>query len=272
MAKVPGLGGKPIESVENACASGGQAVLSVAHKLLLGLGEVGIAVGYEKMRDDEGKIDGKLIGKVLGYFSHPDERVGKVYVFPHIFAEVMPTTWRPTAPARRTWPPSRSRSTPTASTTPSPRCRIQMTLDKATTIEGRNRYIVDGLPLKTYDCSQISDGYAALVLATEEGLRRLGWPRRTASSSPATARPPTRCRRGPRRAAAAGAFRAMNSAYEMAGSAGRRRRRRGPRLLLGHGRDRRRGARQGAVRPGRELLGRRKAARTASAASTPRAA
>ena len=89
MASVPGLEGKPIESVENACASGGQAVLSVVHKLLLGQGDVGIAVGYEKMRDDEGKMDGKLIGQVLGYFSHPDERAGKVFVFPHIFAEVM---------------------------------------------------------------------------------------------------------------------------------------------------------------------------------------
>src|ERR1700687_1815505 len=81
--------GKPIEAVENACASGGQAVLSVIHKLQLGMGDTGIAVGYEKMRDAEGKVDGKLIGKVLGYFSHPGEREGKVFVFPHIFAEVM---------------------------------------------------------------------------------------------------------------------------------------------------------------------------------------
>src|SRR5450759_5331994 len=89
LAGVPGLESKPIEAVENACASGGQAVLSVIQKLQLGMGETGIAVGYEKMRDAEGKMDGKLIGKVLGYFSHPDERAGKVFVFPHIFAEVM---------------------------------------------------------------------------------------------------------------------------------------------------------------------------------------
>ena len=76
MAMTPGLAGKPIETVENACASGGQAVLSVIQKLQLGLGEVGIAVGYEKMRNDDGKMDGALVGKVLGYFSHPDERVG----------------------------------------------------------------------------------------------------------------------------------------------------------------------------------------------------
>src|SRR5580693_6371788 len=89
IAMTPGLEGKPIEAVENACASGGQAVLSVIYKLLLGLGETGIAVGYEKMRDAEGKTDGKLIGKVLGYFSYPGEREGKVFVFPHLFAEVM---------------------------------------------------------------------------------------------------------------------------------------------------------------------------------------
>src|SRR6201981_422944 len=51
MAMTPGMEGKPIEAVENACASGGQAVLSVIHKLQLGMGETGIAVGYEKMRD-----------------------------------------------------------------------------------------------------------------------------------------------------------------------------------------------------------------------------
>jgi len=27
-------------------------------------------------------MDGKLVGKVLGYYSHPDERPGKVFVFP----------------------------------------------------------------------------------------------------------------------------------------------------------------------------------------------
>src|SRR5208337_4678366 len=47
MAEVPGLEAKSIKAVENACASGGVAVLSVIYKLKLGLGDVGIAVGYE---------------------------------------------------------------------------------------------------------------------------------------------------------------------------------------------------------------------------------
>src|ERR1700752_2005046 len=81
MAMTPGMESKPIEAVENACASGGQAVLSVIQKLQLGMGETGIAVGYEKMRDAEGKMDGKLIGKVLGYFSFPEERKAKCSCF-----------------------------------------------------------------------------------------------------------------------------------------------------------------------------------------------
>jgi acetyl-CoA acetyltransferase len=52
--------------------------------------------------------------------------------------------------------------------------KIEVSVDEAATPEGRNRYIVPGLPLKTYDCSQITDGYAGMLLATEEGLKRLG--------------------------------------------------------------------------------------------------
>jgi len=38
VAMVPGMEGKPIEAVENACASGGQAALSVIRKLQAGRG------------------------------------------------------------------------------------------------------------------------------------------------------------------------------------------------------------------------------------------
>src|ERR1039458_140137 len=175
MAGTPGLEGKPIEAVENACATGGQAVLSVIHKLQLGMGETGIAVGYEKMRDDAGKTDGKLIGEVLGYFSYPAEREGKVFVFPHIFAEVMKDYMAAhgvseadlAAIAVQEYANARFNSCAQMN-------KVQITLDQALRIEGLNRYVVDGLPLKTYDCSQITDGYASLILATAEGLARLG--------------------------------------------------------------------------------------------------
>jgi acetyl-CoA C-acetyltransferase len=175
MAQVPGLGAKPIESVENACASGGQAILSVASKLLLGLGEVGLAVGYEKMRDAEGKMDGKLIGEALGLFSHPDEREGKVYVFPHLFAEVMDAYMKAHGVSEQDLARIAVIEYGNANRNPYAQMqKVQLTLEQAMKIEGINRYVVEGLPLKTYDCSQITDGYAGMILATDEGLRRLG--------------------------------------------------------------------------------------------------
>ena len=175
VATVPGMAAKPIESVENACASGGQAVLSVIYKLLSGVGDVGIAIGYEKMRDNEGKMDGKLIGEVLGYYSHPDERAGRVFVFPHLFAEIMQCYMQAYGVSESDLAQIAVNEYQNAKYNPWAQMnKVQITLEQAMKIEGVNRYVVEGLPLKTYDCSQITDGYAALILVTEEGLQKLG--------------------------------------------------------------------------------------------------
>jgi acetyl-CoA C-acetyltransferase len=219
MAQTPGLETKPIEAVENACASGGQAVLSVAHKLLAGLADTGIAVGYEKMRDDEGKMDGKLIGKVLGYFSYPDEREGKVFVFPHLFAEVMQEYMREHGVTERDLAHITAQEYANAKYNPCAQMqKASVSVDDAVRIEGINRYVVDGLPLKTYDCSQISDGYAGLILATEEGLSRLGVRRQDCVELAGFGQAVDPLRKEGRDVLRPkGAYRAMRRAYEMAG-------------------------------------------------------
>ncbi|MEW5877750.1 MAG: thiolase family protein [Acidobacteriota bacterium] len=219
VAEVPGLAGKPIETVENACASGGQAILSVAYKLLLGLGDVGIAVGFEKMRDDQGKMDGKAIGRALGFFSHPEERVGKTYVFPHLFAEVMDLYMKTYGVSEEDLAHVAVVEYQNAQHNPYAQMRgIKPTLADIMKIEGVNRYIVEGLPLKTYDCSQISDGYAAIILATEEGLRRLGVARQDCVELSGYAQATDPLRKGVRDVLKpAGAYKAMNTAYAMAG-------------------------------------------------------
>jgi acetyl-CoA acetyltransferase len=219
VAQVPGLEAKPIESVENACASGGQAVLSVIQKLQSGLGDTGIAVGYEKMRDADGKMDGKLIGKVLGYFSHPDERPGKVFVFPHIFAEVMDDYIKTHGVSEEQLAAIAVQEYKNARHNPYAQMRnVDLTVAKACEIEGINRYIADGLKLKTFDCSQITDGYAALLVATEAGLARLGVRKqdcvRLAGWGQAT--DPLK-KQGRDVLRPAGAYRAMGKAYERAG-------------------------------------------------------
>lgn len=219
VAQVPGMEAKPIEAVENACATGGQAIISVVHKLLLGYGDVGLAVGFEKMRDAEGKMDGKLIGKVLGFFSHPDERVGKTYVFPHLFAEVMAEYMRVHGVPEEHLAQIAVNEYANAKYNPYAQMqKVQITLEQAMRIDDRNRYLVEGLPMKTYDCSQISDGYAGLLLATEEGLARLGIAKHEtvelAGWGQATD-PLTKGTRDPLRPA--GAYRAMQEAYRRAG-------------------------------------------------------
>ncbi len=219
MAMVPGLESKPLHAVENACASGGQAVIAVAEKLLLGDADVGIAVGYEKMRDGQGKMDGKLIGEVLGYFSHPDERGGKVFVFPHLFAEVMDCYMRTHGVSEEDLARITVMEYANANKNPYAQMqKVEVTLEQATRIEGINRYIVDGLPLKTYDCSQISDGYAALILATEEGLARLEVKKADSVELAGFGQATDPLKKEGRDVLRpAGALRAMQAAYESAG-------------------------------------------------------
>ena len=217
MAMVPGMPGKPIEAVENACATGGQAILSVIHKLQLGIGEVGVAVGFEKMRDNEGKMDGKRIGKVLGYFSHPEEREGKVFVFPHLFAEVMDEYIRQHKVSERDLAQIAVAEYANALKNPYAQMQIELSIDQAVKIEGINRYIVDGLPLKTYDCSQITDGYAAVILATAEGLVKLGAAKRDCVEIAGYGQATDALKKAGRDVLRpAGAYTAMNKAYEMA--------------------------------------------------------
>ena len=177
MAQVPGLEAKPIEAVENACASGGQAVLSRSTRCRSASATPASPSATRRCATPKGKMDGKLVGKVLGYFSHPDERAGKVFVFPHIFAEVMELlhegTWRT---ASGTSPRSPSRSTQNAKYNPYAQMRnVQCTLDEG---DDRSRASTAtssrACRSRRIDCSQITDGYAALILATEDGLARLG--------------------------------------------------------------------------------------------------
>ena len=111
--------------------------------------------------------------------------------------------------------------------------KVQITLDQALKIEGLNRYVVEGLPLKTYDCSQITDGYAALILATEEGLAKLGIPKSECVRDRGMGtgdRPDSQG--GPRRAASGGRLsRDEHGVRDGRSRAGRRQCRRSARLL-----------------------------------------
>ena len=272
VASVPGLAGKPIESVENACASGGQAILSVIDELLeAGDGEVGMAIGYEKMRDAEGKMDGKLIGKVLGLLLAPrraarEGRTSSRTSSPEVMAAYMKhwgvTERRPRADLVIEY--GNAKYNPYAQMQ-----KVQITLDQAMKLERRNRYLVEGLPLKTYDCSQITDGYAAMIIATEQGLAKLGVRKADTVEIAGYAQATDPLRKEGRDVLRPGGANRRDGQGLCDGrrETGRRKRRRGARLLHGDGCDRRRGARQGD--PGQGCAATGWTARRPWAASAP---
>jgi len=219
VASVPGLSGKPIESVENACASGGQAILATILKLQAGWGDTGFAMGYEKMRDADGKMDGKKVGSALGVFSHPEERVGKTYIFPHLFAEIQAAYMAKYGVSEYELASIAAQEYANGNLNPlAQMTKVRVSREEAATVGERNRYIIDGLPLKTYECSQITDGYATLILATEEGLRKLGVSRADAVEIAGYAQATDSLRVSDRDPLTPyGARIAMHKAYEMAG-------------------------------------------------------
>lgn len=177
VAQVPGFAAKEIDTAENACSSGGQSIVNVIYRLMAGASDVGMAIGLEKMRNDQGKMDGKLVGKALGTASHPDQREGKVFVFPHIFAEIMEQYIAAHGSSEEELAHVPALFYGNANKNPLAQMhKVKVSVDDVMRIEGINRYIAPPLPLKTFDCSQISDGYAALLLCNERGLERLEVP------------------------------------------------------------------------------------------------
>ena len=86
MAMTPGLEGKPIEAVENACASGGQAVLSVIHKLQLAKLLVKLkadlsALPKDASDDDARKVFSNAFDDLLAVNKCPDFIVNRGHYF-----------------------------------------------------------------------------------------------------------------------------------------------------------------------------------------------
>jgi acetyl-CoA C-acetyltransferase len=143
-----------------------------------------------------------------------------VFVFPHLFAEVMKAYMEEYSLSEADLAHIAVQEYANAKYNPCAQMnKVQITLDDALKIEGFNRYVVDGLPLKTYDCSQITDGYAALILATDEGLAKLGVSRSDCVEIAGYAHATDPLRQAGRDVLRpAGAYKAMKQAYEMAGA------------------------------------------------------
>jgi acetyl-CoA C-acetyltransferase len=181
VAMDPAYTNKSIKGVGNACDSGGLAVTDCAVTILAGQAHVGLAIGIEKMHPLEGKLDSEKVGLALGTAAHKDDRFPP-FTFPHAFAVIMErylATYGLTEEQFAVIPPifyDNASHNPLAHMN-----KTKSPVTPQAVLESYRLFKDPPLPLKLYECSQISDGWARILVCDEEGLSRLGIPRSQAT-------------------------------------------------------------------------------------------
>jgi acetyl-CoA acyltransferase len=171
----PGLLHKPVMRVEGACASGGLAFSCALDAIQAGA-DVTLVVGAEVQTTASARVGGDYLARASHYAR---QRAIDDFTFPALFArrtkaylEVFDATEEDTGLLA-------VKAYANANRNPLAHMRaVKMPLDVARGPSDRNpNFLANpelGPWLKMSDCSQVSDGGAALVLVSEEGLRKLG--------------------------------------------------------------------------------------------------
>jgi acetyl-CoA C-acetyltransferase len=174
VAMDPTYTGKSIKGVANACDSGGLAVLDCAAQVLSGQANVALALGEEKMHPLEGKLDSKKVGTALGTAAHQSD-LFPPFTFPYSFARIMDRYMK-----AYDWTEEQFAQIPPIfyeNASHNPLAHMHKTKAPVTpqaVLESYRLFEDPKLPLKLYECSQISDGWARILVCDEEGLKKLG--------------------------------------------------------------------------------------------------
>ncbi|MFN4241640.1 MAG: thiolase C-terminal domain-containing protein [Tepidisphaerales bacterium] len=170
----PALRGVPTVHVEAACASGAAAVLTGVHQILAHAADVVLVVGAEQQKTMP-VADGAEVLAAAGDARLERERYGTP-LFPRLFAEIARRYTARHGDIARAMATiaaknlAHARRNPLAQT----RGRPPLSVQAAMTSGEHNPEIAP--PLCLADCSQVTDGAAAVVLGSEQVARRLGRP------------------------------------------------------------------------------------------------
>jgi acetyl-CoA acyltransferase len=171
----PGLLNKPSMRVEGACASGALAVQAMYKNILAGE-DVTLAVGVEVQTTVSAREGGDYLARAAHYAR---QRKIDDFTFPALFARRMKAiaatghfTMEDTARvAVKAY--ANGAKNPLAHMT-----KAKMPFEVANSSGEKNPCFLGNEEFRDFlrmsDCSQVSDGGAALILASEEGLKKLG--------------------------------------------------------------------------------------------------
>lgn len=190
------LEGVPATRHEGACASGSLAVLAAAADIEAGRYDCVLVVGAEQERN----VSGEAAARHLGAAAHAGHEAKDArYVWPHVFSRITEVLEERAARAGRPGPTRAHlaaiarKNFANAKKNPFAQTRAWTFADGAFEDDDTQNPVVEGR-VRRQDCGQVTDGAAAIVLASEAFARKhvadvmqlprlLGWGHRTSALS-----------------------------------------------------------------------------------------
>eukprot|EP00698_Gefionella_okellyi_P015291 TRINITY_DN4312_c0_g1_i3.p1 TRINITY_DN4312_c0_g1~~TRINITY_DN4312_c0_g1_i3.p1 ORF type:complete len:324 (+),score=63.25 TRINITY_DN4312_c0_g1_i3:86-1057(+) len=165
---------KPSQRVEAACASGGLAFSSAVQSLLTGRTDVALVVGAEVQTTVSPRQGGDYLARASHYRK---DRALDDFTFPALFARRAKHSFSELGWSPKDMAAISAKAYANGNLNPLAHMRT-VKFDPNSYAEQSNAMFLSNPDLKpflrTSDCSQVSDGAAAAILVSEEGLKRLG--------------------------------------------------------------------------------------------------
>ena len=167
--------GIPTLHVEAACASGSVAVLTGAQQIMAGLHDVVLVVGAEQQKTMPAVEGADVLGAAGDY--QAEKAIYGDFMFPKLFARIAQVYLDKYGVTEKQLARVAVKNFAHARMNPLAQMRnATLTIEQAATASEQNPRFAP--PLKTADCSQITDGAAALVLCSERFVKKLARGRR----------------------------------------------------------------------------------------------
>ena len=165
---LPELRYRPITRYENACASGSAAIHGARDFLLSGRGKFALVIGVEKMT----ATPGKEVGDILLKASYQKEEADIPAGFAGVFGRIADKYFQRHGDQSDALAAIAAKNHKNGVDNPYAQMRKDLGFDFCRNVSDKNPYVAP--PLKRTDCSLVSDGAAALILADEETARAMG--------------------------------------------------------------------------------------------------
>ncbi len=163
----PALAYTPATRLENACATGSAAIHAAMDFIEAGRGRVALVVGAEKMSSQPNAV----VGDILLSASYRKEEADVTGGFAGVFAEIAKSYFARYGDRSEELARIAAKNHKNGVDNPYAQIRKDLGFDFCNEVSDKNPYVA--APLRRTDCSLVSDGAAALVIADEETARDL---------------------------------------------------------------------------------------------------